>query len=118
MAAVGLSEQQARDAGRDVATSRFPLRANGRALTTGQTEGFAKLIVDRASRELLGAVLVGGGASELIAEVALGRTLETTPLEIASTIHAHPTFAEATREAALMLEGGAIHFYSPPGGAR
>jgi dihydrolipoamide dehydrogenase len=61
---------------------------------------------------VLGAQVVGAGASELIAEVTLGRGLETTPLEIGATVHAHPTFAEAVREAALMLDGGAIHFFA------
>lgn len=118
VAAVGLGEQQARDAGHDVQVGRFPLRANGRAMTMEQTEGFVKLIVDRTSRAVLGAQIVGAEASELIAEVALGRALETTPLEIAATVHAHPTFAEAVREAALMVDGGAIHFYAKPASVR
>jgi len=75
-----------------------------------------ELVADAVTRELLGAQIVGARAAELIAEVALGRVLETTPLELIATVHAHPTFAEATREAALMLEGRGVHFFS--GGAR
>ncbi len=109
---VGLDAGQARAAGRDPQVARFPLRANARAMTLDDTAGFVKLVADRETRALIGAQIVGPGASELIAEVALGRVLETTPVEIAATVHAHPTLAEAVREAALMLEGGAIHFWS------
>lgn len=109
VASIGLTEAAARARG-DVRVGRFPFAANGRAVAMGSTEGFTKLIHDAATGELLGFHAVGPEAGELLAEVALGHTLESTPLEIAQTVHAHPTLGESVREAALAASGDAIHY--------
>ncbi len=110
VASIGLSEGEARARGHDVTVGRFPFSASGAAVALGLREGMVKLVIDR-SNEILGCHMVGAEVTELIHEVALGRTLETTPLEIVGTVHAHPTLAEVIREAALALTSGAIHYY-------
>jgi dihydrolipoamide dehydrogenase len=107
---IGLSEAQAREKGIDVDIGRFPFRALGKAVAVGATEGFVKLVVDRRYGEVVGAAIVGRGATELIAEVGLGMTLETTIAEIGGTVHAHPTLAEALMESALAAAGESINF--------
>ena len=112
IAAVGLTEQQARDEGYEVAVGRFPFSANGRAATAGEREGFVKVVADASSGELLGVHIAGHQATELIAEAALALRMEATLADIAACVHAHPTLSEALREAALDASGGAIHI--PP----
>ncbi len=109
VASVGLTEEAARQKGRDVKVTRYPFRALGRALAAGEPEGLVKLVVDAKYGEILGAHIVGADASELIAEVVLARSLEATTTEIGRTIHGHPTLHEAILEAALAAEGKAIH---------
>ena len=109
VASVGLTEKQARDRGLDIEVGSFPWSANGRARTAGESEGFVKIIRDRKYSEVVGAHIVGPGASELIAEFVLGRHLETTVEEIEAAIHPHPTLSEAIAEAALGALGRAIH---------
>src|SRR6266566_2370447 len=110
IAHVGLGEKEAKDFGIEVRVGRFPFAASGRALTLGQSEGFAKVIADAGSGKLLGAHIIGPRATDLIAEAALaiqnGLTLEQLDL----TIHAHPTLPESLMEAALAAQGRAIHF--------
>ena len=113
VAALGLTEDRARDMGLDVVTGRFPFRASGKAMAIGETEGFVKLVVDRSSRAVLGYHVIGHGATELIGEAGLGAVLETTPTELGYAVHAHPTLSEALKEAALAVTGEAVHFYSP-----
>src|SRR5438094_955794 len=109
IAHVGLGEKEAKDKGLDVRVGRFPFAASGRALTLGQSEGFAKVIADAGSGKLLGAHIIGPRATDLIAEATLaiqnGLTLEQLDL----TIHAHPTLPESLMEAALAAQGRAIH---------
>jgi dihydrolipoamide dehydrogenase len=106
---VGLSDAAAADRSQSTVTGEFPLRASGRALTTGHTEGFVRLVADAESHEVLGGAVVGLDASELSGELTLavdtGRTLE----ELAATIHAHPTLSEAIMEAAGNALGRPIH---------
>ncbi|MFQ6058087.1 MAG: dihydrolipoyl dehydrogenase [Anaerolineae bacterium] len=109
VASIGLTEAQARDQGYEVKVGRFPFRANGRALAGGDYEGLVKLVVDARYGEILGAHIVGPEATEVIHEIALAKSAELTPAEIAATIHAHPTLSEALSEAALAVEGRAIH---------
>jgi dihydrolipoamide dehydrogenase len=109
VAAIGLSEAAARERG-EVRVGRFPFSANGRAAAMGNAEGFAKLIHDAATGELLGFHAVGPEAGELLGEIGVARTLESTPLEIGQTVHAHPTYGEVVREAALATSGQAIHY--------
>jgi dihydrolipoamide dehydrogenase len=113
VASLGLTEAQAREQGMSVRVGRFPLRANGKALAQGETEGFVKLVVDQDSRAIVGYHMFGHGATEMIAEASLGATLETTPAELGFAVHAHPTLSEVVREAALAVDGESIHFYAP-----
>ncbi|MPZ48327.1 MAG: dihydrolipoyl dehydrogenase [Dehalococcoidia bacterium] len=113
IASLGLSESQAKDKGLDVATGRFPFRANGKALATGETDGFVKLVVDKKTREIVGYHIIGHNATEMLGEASLGSILETTPAELGYAVHAHPTLAEAVKEAALAVTGEAVHFYAP-----
>ncbi|MCZ6872922.1 MAG: dihydrolipoyl dehydrogenase [bacterium] len=109
VASVGLSEQAARQAGRTIRVGRFPFMANGKALAVGEREGFVKVIFDAETDELLGAHIIGAEATDLIAEVGIARTLETTHDEILKTVHAHPTLSEAIREAVGDAYDEAIH---------
>jgi dihydrolipoamide dehydrogenase len=109
VASVGLTEEAARAKGYDIETGTFPWSANGRARTSGATEGFIKVIRDKKYGELLGAHIVGASASELIAEFVVGRHLETTVEEMARAVYAHPTLSDAVPEAALAALGRAIH---------
>lgn len=111
IATLGLSEEQAKDQGHEVKTGRFPFAANGRALIHGEPNGFCKVVTDANTGEILGVHIIGHNATELIAEAALGRFLEATPLEIGLSVHAHPTLSEVVGEAALDAERRAIHFY-------
>jgi dihydrolipoamide dehydrogenase len=104
---IGMTEKQAKEKGLDYSVGKFPFRASGKAVGTGETDGFVKIIADKSTGEILGGHIIGHGATELIAEIAVGRTLETTPLEIAITSHAHPTLSEAVMEAALAALGRA-----------
>ena len=107
IASLGLTEQQVKDKGFEYSVGKFPFKATGKAVGTGETDGFVKIISDKKTGEILGSHIIGHGATELIAEVVVGRTLETTPLEIAITSHAHPTLSEAVMEAALAAMGRA-----------
>ena len=108
---VGLTEAQARDRfGEDLRVGRFPFTASGKALAAAHSAGFAKILAEPRYGQIVGAHVVGHGATELIAEVGLALTLEATTSEIAATCHAHPTLSEAILEAALAAEGRSINF--------
>jgi dihydrolipoamide dehydrogenase len=109
IASIGLSESRARENGREVSVGRFPFTASGKAVALGETEGFVKVVADKATGEILGVHIVGPEATEIIHEFAVGRTLEATLEEIIHTIHAHPTLSEAALEATLGALGRAIH---------
>ena len=109
VAAVGLSEADARAAGRDVQVGKFPFRALGKAMAAGHTDGFVKLVADKRYGEIVGVHMIGVGVTDLIAEAGLARTLEATTAEVAETVHAHPTLAEAFKEAALAARGEAVN---------
>jgi len=109
IASIGVTEARARENGREVAVGKFPFTASGKAVALGETEGFIKVIADKATGELLGVHIVGAEATEIIHEFAVGRTLEATLEEIIHTIHAHPTLSEAALEATLAALGQAIH---------
>jgi dihydrolipoamide dehydrogenase len=109
IASLGVTEARARENGREVAVGKFPFTASGKAVALGETEGFIKVIADKATGELLGVHIVGAEATEIIHEFAVGRTLEATLEEIIHTIHAHPTLSEAALEATLAALGQAIH---------
>ena len=109
VASLGLTEQKAIDAGYEIKVGRFPVRANGKALAMGRSDGLAKLIFDAKYGELLGAHLVGPEVTEMLAELNVAKTLETTADEIMNTMHAHPTISEMIKEAAEDAFGKAIH---------
>ena len=109
VATVGLTEAQARERGIEVKVGKFPFRAIGKSVAVNQTEGFVKIVASKEYSEVLGAQIIGHHATDLISEIVLGRTLETTTAEIGKTPHPHPTLSEAIMEAALAAEGEAIH---------
>jgi dihydrolipoamide dehydrogenase len=109
IASIGITEARARENGREVSVGRFPLTASGKAVALGETEGFVKVVADKATGEILGVHIIGPEATEMIHEFAVGRTLEATVEEIIHTIHAHPTLSEAALEATLAALGRAIH---------
>ena len=109
VASVGLTEQQCKDKKIDYKVGKFPFMASGRARTSGETEGFVKIIRGAKYGEILGAHIVGAHASEMIHELAVARENEYTVEEIDLAIHAHPTMSEAVAEAALDSLGRVIH---------
>ncbi|RIK45985.1 MAG: dihydrolipoyl dehydrogenase [Chloroflexi bacterium] len=106
---VGLTEAKARDAGYNVKVGRFPLSANGKARVEGESVGFAKMVVDADSDQILGIHLLGGHATELIAEAGLAMLFEATAWELSITVHPHPTISEIMHEAALDVDGRPLH---------
>lgn len=112
IATVGMTLQQAQEAGLPAAVGKFPFQALGKAAAALQTEGFAEVVVHQQTGQILGAQVMGAEASSLIAEMALAIANELTVDCIAETIHAHPTLPEAWLEASLLAVGQPIHF--PP----
>jgi dihydrolipoamide dehydrogenase len=106
---LGLGEAEARAAGHEVRTGVFPFRGNGRALIWGEPDGFCKVVADAATHDVLGVHLIGHEVTELIAGPALGALLEVTPFELSRAVAPHPTLSEVLGEAALALNGDAIH---------
>jgi dihydrolipoamide dehydrogenase len=109
VASVGWTEAQAKAAGRDVKVGKFPFVANGKAIAMGATSGFAKVVFDATSGELLGAHMVGEEVTEMIQGFAMAQNLETTEAELMSTVLPHPTMSEAMHEAVLAAYGRALH---------
>jgi dihydrolipoamide dehydrogenase len=109
VASVGLTEREAREAGRELRIGRFPFQGNGKALAYGESEGLVKTIFDAGSGELLGAHMVGAEVTEMIQGFALARTLETTEVELMRTIFPHPTISETMHEAVLAAFDRALH---------
>jgi dihydrolipoamide dehydrogenase len=109
VASVGLTEQKARELGYELKIGKFPFSASGKGRAIGETAGLVKVIFDAKYDELIGAHVCGSEASELIAELTLGKTLEATHEAIIKTVHAHPTLAEATMEAVADAYGEAIN---------
>jgi len=108
---IGRTEAQAREEfGDDLQIGKFPFTASGKAIASGHTAGFAKIIAEPRYHEIVGAHVIGHGATELVAEIGLAMTLESTTAEVAATSHAHPTLSEAILEAALSAEGRSINF--------
>ena len=109
VASIGLTEQKAKAAGYELKIGKFPYSASGKARAIGERDGMVKLIFDQKYGELLGAHIIGAEATELIAELGIAKSLESTSLELAKTIHAHPTLSEMIMEAAGDASGEAIH---------
>ena len=109
VAVIGLTEDEAKAAGHEVKVGKYPLTSHGRAVTAAHNEGFVKIVADAKYGEILGVHMIGYNVSELIGEAGLARALESTVEEIAAHAHAHPSMAEAVREAALAVMDRAIH---------
>jgi dihydrolipoamide dehydrogenase len=109
IASVGLTEKQARDNGHDVKIGKFPFSAIGRAQIHGETSGFVKIVADAKTGQMLGTHIVGAEATELIAEPALTQLFQGDAWELGRNIHPHPTLSEAVMEAAMAVDGHAIH---------
>jgi pyruvate/2-oxoglutarate dehydrogenase complex dihydrolipoamide dehydrogenase (E3) component len=103
------ASQELGELGYKVKMGKFFFLANGKALGLGERDGFAKIVADRVSGEILGAHLVGPEVTELLPELVLARTCELTPEEIAHSVHAHPTLSEVVAEASLGVFGKPIH---------
>ena len=114
VSAVGLSEEQARAAGYEPITGKFAFAALGRAIAMDHTEGFVKVVGDKASKLLLGVTICGPEASDLIAEAALALEMGAYLEDVALTVHAHPTLSEAFMEACKEALGEAIHALNRP----
>jgi dihydrolipoamide dehydrogenase len=112
VASVGISEKEAREAGRDIKVGRFPFSANGKATVYGERTGMVKIVADAKYGEILGVNIFGPHATDLIGEAVLAMRLEGTAQDIAQAIHPHPTLTEALKEAALDVDGMALHM--PP----
>jgi len=110
VASVGLTEKQAKESGHEVKVGKFPFSAIGRAQIHGETAGFVKIVADAKSGQLLGTHIVGADATELIAEPALTQLFQGDAWELGRNIHPHPTLSEAVMEAAMAVDGHAIHF--------
>ncbi len=109
IAVVGLTERQVKESGREYKVGKFPFSANGRARTAGETTGFIKFVSDARTDEILGCHMIGPNVSELIPEVVLAMEYRGSSEDIGMTVHAHPTLAETTKEAALAVLGRPIH---------
>lgn len=109
IATVGLSEEEAREAGHEIRVGRFPFSANGRARAMNDTTGFVKIVADASTDRMLGCHIVGPRAGDLVAEVVAAAAFRASAEDIALTVHAHPTLAEAIKEAALDVHGEVIH---------
>ncbi|MBG0795687.1 dihydrolipoyl dehydrogenase [Methylocystis sp. H62] len=109
VAAVGITEEEAKSGGIEVAIGKFPFTANGRARAMRATDGFVKIIADAATDRVLGVHIVGAAAGELIAEAAVLMEFSGSAEDLARTCHAHPTLSEAMREAAFAVAKRAIH---------
>ncbi len=109
VAAVGMTEQEAKKEYGNITVSKFSFSANGKALTLGEGMGITKMVVHSETGQILGVHILGPQATELIAEAALAINARLTAQEVADTIHAHPTLAETLVEAAHGVEGKPIH---------
>ncbi len=109
VASVGMTEEQAKEAGFDVKVGKFPYSASGKASAAGAKDGFVKLVFDAKYGELLGGHMIGANVTEMIAEIVAIRKLETTGHELIKTVHPHPTMSEAVMEAAAAAYDEVIH---------
>ncbi len=109
VSSVGLTEAKAKEAGYEIKVGKFPYSASGKASAAGQKDGFVKLVFDAKYGELLGAHMIGGNVTEMIAELVVAKKLEITGHELLKTIHPHPTMSEAIMEAAAAAYDEVIH---------
>jgi dihydrolipoamide dehydrogenase len=110
IASIGRSQAELERDGVDVKVGKFPFIASGKALITGDYEGFVKVIADKSTDEVLGVHMIGPGVTDQISEASVGMLLEATAWEIGAAVHPHPTLSEAIGEAAMAVDGRAINF--------
>ncbi len=109
IASIGLTEAQARAKGYEVKIGKFPFKGIGKALILGDSDGFVKIIANSKTDDLLGVHMIGPRVTDLISEVGLAKVLDAVPWEISYAIHPHPSLSEVIGEAALAVDGAAIH---------
>lgn len=109
VASIGLTEQQAREDGKDVKVGKFPFQAIGKALVYGETDGFVKIIADKHTDDILGVHMIGPHVTDMISEAGLAKVLDATPWEMSLNIYPHPSLSEVIGEAALAIDGKQIH---------
>ena len=109
VASFGLTEKEAKESGYDVKVGKFPFQASGKALATGNSEGLTKVVADKKYGEILGAHMIGSEVTEMLAEWSVGHHLEGTVKELGWVVHSHPSISETLKEAALAVDGEAIH---------
>ena len=109
IASVGLTEEAARQKGREVKVGRFPFQGNGKAIALGEAEGLVKTVFDARTGELIGAHMIGAEVTELIQGYGVAKSLETTEAELMATIFPHPTLSEMMHESVLEAYGRALH---------
>jgi dihydrolipoamide dehydrogenase len=109
VSSVGITEEQAKEKGHKLKIGKFSFRAIGKALVFGESDGFVKIVADSETDDILGVHMIGPHVTDMITEAGLAMVLDATPWEIAHTIHPHPTLTEAIGEAALAVDGKAIH---------
>jgi dihydrolipoamide dehydrogenase len=109
VASIGKTEAQAREAGIDIAVGKFPFNVNGKALGANHTDGFIKVITNKARGEIVGVHAIGYGVTDLIAEMSVAMTTEATAHDVLAAVHPHPTLSEAMFEATAAALGEAVH---------
>ena len=112
VAAIGKTEEQLNELNIKYKIGKFPFMANSRAKAIDESEGFVKILYDKTTDKVLGAHIIGNHAGEMIAEIAIAMEFGASSEDIARTCHAHPTFSEALKEAALSVDKRAIHSYN------
>ena len=110
VASVGMTEREAKEAGREIKVGHFPFVGNGKAIALGESEGMVKTVFDAGTGELLGAHMVGAEVTELIQGYVVGRQLETTEEDLMAAVFPHPTLSEMMHESVLDAYGRAIHY--------
>jgi len=109
VASIGKTEEQLKDLNIKYTIGKFPFMANSRAKTINESDGFVKILADQKTDKVLGAHIIGSHAGEMIAEIAIAMEFGASSEDIARTCHAHPTFSEAIKEAALAVDKRTIH---------
>jgi len=114
VAAVGKTEQELRNEGVEIKVGTFPFAAIGRALASGETEGLVKIISDAESDQILGAHVVGPSAADLVQQIVIAMEMAASTEDLQLMVFGHPTMSEAVHEAALAVDGRAIHMVNRP----
>ena len=110
VASMGLTEAQAKAAGRNIKVGKFPFAASGKAIAMGNLDGFVKIVADVETAEILGAHLIGHDVTDLLAEISVAKMLEGTARELGRAVHTHPTLSESVMEAGLGAVGESLNF--------